>query len=141
MARKTRGPGQPKAIGSAEELASLIDKFIAENEAKNESGIVCPPDDYEVCKSLKISSSTLDNYFKGDEDTYPGYLGALKKLVQYREHYYVTAGMKNPKLAGVTNFALKQKKNGGYEDKPTLQVEARELTIKTGEGMPADAFE
>lgn len=140
MPKAKRGPGKPKSIGSAEELSNLLDSFIDESEEKYNSGIVCPPDDYTVCKFLSISSSTLDNYFKGDEDTYPGYLGALKKLVQYREHYYVRAGMVNPKLAGVTNFALKQKKNGGYEDRPTVQVEARELTIKTGDGMPKDSF-
>lgn len=135
-----RGPGQPKAVGSAEELAELVDRFIAKNELDNSGGKVCPPDDYEFCKFVGISSSTLDNY-RREEDKYPGYLAALKKLVDYREHYYLAAGLKNPKLAGVTNFALKQRKNGGYTDKQEINLEAKELKVITGEGMPEGSFE
>lgn len=139
MPRKTRGPGKPRAIESAEQLSEKIDEYIAKNTRENENGVV-PPTDYDLCKFLGISSSTLNNYQR-DVDTYPGYLDALKKLVDYREQFYVTLSLKNPKAAGAAIFALKQKKNGGYEDKPTMQVEARELKIITGEGMPSDAFE
>ena len=63
-----------------------------------------------------------------------------RKLFQYREQYFLAAGLKNPKLAGVTNFALKQRKNGQWEDRPTVQVEARELKIVQGDGMSGDSF-
>ena len=142
MVGKTRRPGKPgkpRAIESAEQLAQKVDEYIAKNTLDNETGVV-PPTDYDLCKFLGISSSTLNNYQR-DVDTYPGYLEALKKLVDYREQYFVTLSLKNPKAAGAAIFALKQAKNGGYVDKPVVNVEARELTIKTGDGMPADAFE
>lgn len=137
MAAK-RGPGKPRAVKSAAELEKLVDDYIQHNQDANRVDLV-PPTDYDFCEFSGISASTLDNYVR-DTETYQGYLSVLKKLFQYRETYFLAAGMKNPKLAGVTNFALKQRKNGGYEDRPTVQVEARELTIKTGDGMPKDSF-
>ena len=116
MGRQKRGPGQPRSVGSAEELENLVDLYIAKNTEDNREDVI-PPTDYDFCKFLGISSSTLANY-RSDKDTYPGYLEALKKLVDYREQYFVTLSLKNPKAAGAAIFALKQGKNGGYQDKP-----------------------
>lgn len=138
MAGKNKG-GKPRAVKSAEELERIVDEYILHNQDANRDDVV-PPTDFDFCEFSGISPSTLDNYIR-ETEKYEGYLAALKKLFQYREQYFLAAGLKNPKLAGVTNFALKQRKNGGYEDRPTVQVEARELTIKTGEGMPKGAFE
>jgi len=140
MPRKNqRGPGKPRGIESAEKMAELVDLYISKNISDNQDGNISPPTDYDFCQFAGIGLSTLNDYLR-EEDTYKGYSAAFKKLIGYRENYFLSAGLKNPKLAGVTNFALKQRKNGGYEDRPTVQVEARELTIKTGEGMPKDSF-
>lgn len=133
-----RGPGQPRKIQDAEALARVVDDYIIYNQEANKQDIV-PPTDYDFCKFAGIGSSTLDDYIR-ETDTYEGYSAVLKKLFQYREQYFLAAGMKNPKLAGVTNFALKQRKNGGYEDKPSVNIEARELKIVHGEGMKDDSF-
>ena len=135
-----RGPGQPKAFENAEDFARAVEEYINYNISCNQGNDIKPPMDYDFCTYVGISPSTLDNYRRNQDDKYPGYLAEYKKLVQYREEYFMTAGMKNPKLAGVTNFALKQPKNGGYEDKPTVQVEARELKIVQGDGMSNDSF-
>jgi len=134
-----RGPGQPRKIQDAEALARVVDDYINYNISRNENDIN-PPTDYDFCSFAGISSSTLDNYKKGDEDTYPGYLRALKKLTLYREQYFVKLSVTNPKAAGAAIFALKQPKNGGYMDKPVISVEARELKIVHGEGMKDDSF-
>lgn len=135
-----RGPGKPKAFEDADAFARAVDDYINYNISCNQGNDIKPPMDFDFCTYVGISPSTLDNYRRNQDDKYPGYLAAYKKLVQYREQYFMSAGLKNPKLAGVTNFALKQPKNGGYEDKPTVQVEARELKIVHGSGMTDDSF-
>lgn len=44
----------------------------------------------------------------------------------------------NPKGSGGIIFLLKQPKNGGYIDKPVIDVHAQELTIKT-DGIGGDS--
>jgi len=130
--------GQPRRIKSAADFGKVIDNYIRKNREDNKQDIKIPTD-FDFCEFANISASTLDNYSR-DTETYTGYLEQLKKLIRYREEFLLDLAVRNPKAASVAIFALKQKKNGGYEDRPTVQVEARELTIKTGDGMPKDSF-
>lgn len=105
-----------------EELSVKIDEFIS----LVESGGIDIPDDYSLSSFLGVSTVTLDKYFndglqedrdKGDNNTYKGYSLILKKIRDYREHWYSVQAIKNPKLTGHCAFALKQAKNGGWTDK------------------------
>lgn len=137
--QKRNPSGKPRKIKDAEHMAQIVDAYIEHNTACNLEA-VCIPTDYDFCEFAGIGASTLDDY-RRETDTYPGYSAALKKLVDYREQFLLDLAVSNPKAASIAIFALKQKKNGGYEDKPSVQVEARELTIKTdGDGMNAESF-
>jgi len=130
--------GKQRKIKNAEEFGQKIDEYIQHNREENREDIKIPTD-FDLCEYLGIASQTLWDYLN-NKDTYKGYSDQIKKLVDYREQFLIDLAVKNPKAASVAIFALKQPKNGGYVDKPTVQVEARELTIKTGEGMPKDSF-
>ena len=133
--------GRPRKVKSADEFSQKIDEYIQHNMQVNLSGDrIVIPTDYDLCSFLGIGSSTLDDY-RREEDKYKGYSAALKKLVNYREQFLLDLAVSNPKAASVAIFALKQPKNGGYQDKPVVSVEAKELTIKTGDGMPKDSFQ
>ena len=133
--------GRPRKIKSAEEFSQKIDEYIQQNMQVNLTGDkIVIPTDYDLCSFLGITSQTLWEY-RTDEDKSKGSSYAIKKLVDYREQFLLDLAVSNPKAASVAIFALKQPKNGGYQDKPVVSVEARELTIKTGEGMPEGTFE
>ena len=135
-----RNPGgKPRKIRDADELARVVEEYINYNISCNQDGNINPPTDYDFCKFSGIGNSTLNTYIR-EEDTYQGYRAALKKLLDYREAYFVKLSVTNPKTAGAAIFALKQPKNGGYADKPVVNIEARELKIVHGDGMTGDSF-
>lgn len=124
-----------KKIKSAEQLAQRLDEFIMQCERIRSS-----PDDFALCAFLGVSPATLDRYYRDDGGKYPGFGEALKKIVAYREARLARMIEANPRAAGGYIFLLKQAKNGGYVDKPTVQIEAQELTIKTDGVGGDDAF-
>ena len=134
-----RGPGQPRKIKDADHLARVVEEYINYNISCNQDDNIKLPTDYDFCNFAGIGISTYYQY-QEDKETYKGYTEALKKLTAYRENYFSELSIRNPKASGAAIFQLKQKKNGGYEDKPTVQVEARELKIVQGEGMSNDSF-
>ena len=135
-----RNPGgKPRKIKDAEHLARVVEEYINYNISCNQDDNIKLPTDYDFCNFADIGISTYYKYLE-DEDTYKGYREALKKLTAYRENYFSELSIRNPKASGAAIFQLKQKKNGGYEDKPTVQVEARELKIVQGDGMSNDSF-
>jgi hypothetical protein len=136
---KKRGPGQPRKIKDAEHLARVVDDYINYNISCNTGDNIKLPTDYDFCKFAGIGISTYYQY-QEDKDTYKGYTEALKKLTAYRESYFSELSIRNPKASGAAIFQLKQRKNGGYADKPLISVEARELKIVHGQSISDDSF-
>jgi hypothetical protein len=134
-----RGPGKPRKIKDADHLARVVDDYINYNISCNQGDNIKLPTDYDFCTFAGIGISTYYQY-QEDKETYKGYTEALKKLTAYRESFFSELSIRNPKASGAAIFQLKQRKNGGYEDKPTVQVEARELKIVHGNGMTDDSF-
>jgi len=133
-----RGPGQPRKIQDAEALARVVEEYIKYHQEQCLDHVYVPSD-YDFCRFAGIGVSTYYAYL-ADSETYPGYSEAVKKLTAYREDFYANLSIANPKAAGAAIFALKQPKNGGYADKPTVNIEARELKIVHGNGMTDDSF-
>jgi len=134
-----RGPGKPRKIKDADHLARVVDDYINYNISCNQDDNIKLPTDYDFCNFAGIGISTYYQY-QEDKETYKGYTEALKKLTAYRESFFSELSIKNPRASGAAIFQLKQRKNGGYEDKPTIAVEARELKIVHGNGMTDDSF-
>ena len=111
---------RPRKIKTAEELGVLIDEFIMQ------------------CEYLGIAPRTLARWRANEGGEYDGYGEQLEKLVAYREAVYARMVAENPKGSGGIIFLLKQPKNGGYIDKPVIDVHAQELTIKT-DGIGGDS--
>lgn len=126
---------RPRKIKSAEELSGLIDAFIMQCENGEQY-----MDDYALMKYLGIAPRTLERWQANEGGKYDGYGEQLKKLVAYREAVYARMVAENPKGSGGIIFLLKQPKNGGYIDKPVIDVHAQELTIKTDGIGGDDAF-
>lgn len=123
-----------RKIQDAQELGKIIDGFCEMYEGQDEI-----PTDYRFCKYAGIDTNTLDRY-RNEPDQYTGYGEELKKLVAFRADWYQQAAAKNPRLASMAIFALKQPHNGGYVDKPVVNVEAKELKIVT-DGVGEGAFD
>lgn len=130
--------GRPRKIKDAADLARVVDDYINYNISCNQVDIVLPTD-YDFCTYVGIGHSTLNDYMR-ESEKYREYSAALKKLVDYREQFFATLAVRNPKAASAAIFALKQPKNGGYQDKPAVTVSARELKIITGDGITDDSF-
>lgn len=121
-----------RKIKTPEELSALIDDFILQCEDGKQY-----TDDYAFMKFVGVSPTTLDRWRYNEGGKYDGYQEQLKKLVAYREAVYARMVADNPKGSGGIIFLLKQPKNGGYIDKPVIDVHAQELTIKT-DGIGGD---
>ena len=126
---------RPRKIKTAEELGVLIDEFIMQCEDGKQY-----MDDYALMKFLSIAPRTLARWRANEGGEYDGYGEQLEKLVAYREAVYARMVAENPKGSGGIIFLLKQPKNGGYIDKPVIDVHAQELTIKTDGIGGDDAF-
>lgn len=124
---------RPRKIKTAEELGALIDEFIMQCEDGKQY-----MDDYALMKYLGIAPRTLTRWRANEGGEYDGYGEQLEKLVAYREAVYARMVAENPKGSGGIIFLLKQPKNGGYIDKPVIDVHAQELTIKT-DGIGGDS--
>lgn len=127
--------GRKKAFSSPEVFGKAISDFI---ELSSKDNII--PTDYNLCKFLGIAYLTLYDYQTNKEGRYEGYANELKKLTAYRENYFLTLSLENPKASTPAIFALKQAKNGGWVDKPVIDVTAKELKIIT-DGTGNKAFE
>lgn len=112
-------------------IGNFIDHCVANN---------LYPSDYQLRVFTNLPYTTLYDYITGKEDRYKPYSEEYKKLVQFREDYLAQVAMSDPKKATFAIFCLKQPKNGGYQDKPVIDVNAKELTIIT-KGTGNDAFE
>ena len=115
-----------KKIESPEKLEILIDSFIQEVKAGN----IPRPTDYNLVEFLGISASTLDRMQKGEDEedssaniSYKGYDKPFKKLLMFREEFYLNQG------DTMAVFALKQKKNGGYTDRQQESKEPIKLNV------------
>lgn len=131
---------------TVEDFEAVVDAFIAECEAGN----IPRPSDYRFCIFSGISSTTLSRYYNGDniEDNnniqgdnkgniYKGFGNALKKLIDYRADRLTGIAEDNPKAATAAIFQLKQKHNGGYTDKQTIDTSsdvAINVTLKQSSG-------
>lgn len=54
----------------------------------------------------------------------------VKKFDAFRNHFYLQLAIKNPKVIGLSNFALKQPQNGGWTDRDPTAAGSTEITIK-----------
>lgn len=121
-----------RKIASAQELEEKIAQFIQACD----KGEIDKPTDYRLCEFLGISADTLERWEK-ERDKYQGYADCLKKLTLYREHYWLSAADDRYKQS-MAIFALKQPKNGGYQDKQDVHHDAIKLEV-TVNGVK-DAF-
>lgn len=143
--------GKPRAVKTAADLEKIVDEYILFIKGKNSwlDGRYNPEEDRPVFPSRAsfqtfstLSPQCVSDYATNKEDRYTGYAEVLKKLVYFREDFLNQLVMLDPKrYTTICIFLLKQPMFGGYVDKPTMQVETRELTIKTGDGMPKDSFQ
>ncbi|UOO38204.1 hypothetical protein IZU99_02800 [Oscillospiraceae bacterium CM] len=69
---------------------------------------------------------------------YKGYGAAIKKLVQYRQHYISTTALTNPKAIGHLNFLVKQGRWGAWVSEEKVN-HGGELTVKL-DSKSGDAF-
>lgn len=107
--------------------AEMLDKHIKDfTEWCTKNGEI--PSDYNLCKFLSVSASTLDRY-KAGEGTYKGYDEPLKTLKKFREHRLLTMLEGNPKLSAAAIFQLKQPFNGGYQESQAIDQSAT-ITLK-----------
>ena len=127
--------GRHKVFDSPEKFGEIITNFM---EYCTENKIY--PSDYQLRIFSNIPYSTLYDYISGKEDKYKPYSEQYKKLVQFREDYLSQVAMSDPKKTTFAIFALKQNKNGGWIDRPTVDVKAKELTIKT-DGLGKNPFD
>ena len=93
-----------------------------------------PPTRYKICQFLGISINTLELWERNEENEkgeriYNEYCEPLKKLHSAMEDWFLNAAYTNPKAQTISIFALKQPKNGGWIDKPTVDISAKELTV------------
>lgn len=105
----------------------MLDKHIKDfTEWCTKNGEI--PSDYNLCKFLSVSASTLDRY-KAGEGTYKGYDEPLKNLRKFREHRLLAMLEGNPKLSAAAIFQLKQPFNGGYQESTAVDHSAT-VTLK-----------
>ena len=143
---------------TGKDFDEAVDAFITYSKSE---GI--RPTDYRVCDYLGISQDTLERYAKytapakgdigdskstktdesnrADKSTDNLYAEAIKKLVMYRQDWYLSHAEANPKLTAIDIFALKQPCNGGWADKQqTDNNGSMSIDIKLS-GASGEAFE
>ena len=128
---------KPRKVTDVDKFITYLDEFIKTCEQEH-----LKPSDYNLCKFLSVSQSTLDRYYKGEKagETYKGFDEALKTLISYREHYYSSMlDQKGSNVAGAI-IQLKQPKNGGYTDVPAITSGGATLTLKIDGVGGLDAF-
>ena len=121
--------GRPCKYKTGKEFTAAVDEFVAYSTANN-----IRPTDYQITEYLKISPDTLERYSRkdtrdtrdiestqGEESIDNGYAAAVKKLVMYRQDWYLRHAETNPKLTSIDIFALKQPCNGGWTDKQQVE--------------------
>lgn len=127
---------------TAEELEEKIDELIeyCENTKR-------PPSDYLLKDITGVYPSTIWRWCQNKDgeneanESNNAYARAIKKLELYRNHYWLNAGLDNPKLQGFVAFNLKQSCNGGYTDRPAQASGTQiEVTIKQQGIGGDDAF-
>ena len=123
--------GRPRKYKTGDDLMAAVDDFIQYSTDNN-----IRPTDYQVCEYLHMSPDSLENYAKRDKESTTGgkdkdseskdntqntYSAAIKKLVLYRQDWYLRHAETNPKLTSIDIFALKQPCNGGWTDKQQVE--------------------
>ena len=98
--------------------------------------------DFLLTEKLGISQKELDgwydDYFSGrTEETgvykKVGYDDVVKKIIAYREHFLLQSGLDCSKTASIANFALRQRKNGGYQEKQAADGGGEmKITVRLG---------
>ena len=121
--------GRKKVFETPEKFGEVITEFIEHCKANN-----IFPSDYQLREYSGIEYATLYNYTTGGKavengDKYKPYFEQYKKLVQFREDYIIQQGNRDPKKTSFSIFLLKQQKNGGYTDHPSIDISAKELTV------------
>ena len=122
--------GRPRRYKTGDDLMSAVDDFI-----KYSTDNHIRPTDYQVCEYLHMSPDSLENYAKRDKESNTGdkdietesntkntYSAAIKKLVLYRQDWYLRHAETNPKLTSIDIFALKQPSNGGWTDRQQIDA-------------------
>ena len=128
--------GRPRKYKTGADLMSAVDDFIQYSTENN-----IRPTDYQVCEYLHMSPDSLENYAKRDKENTTGdkdkdkdkdkeaesntentYSAAIKKLVMYRQDWYLRHAETNPKLTSIDIFALKQPCNGGWTDRQQIDA-------------------
>lgn len=128
--RKTRVRDYP----TPEALEAKIDEYF---DHCIEAGDIFP-DDAGMLEYLGLRPRSIEAYIYEDEQK-DGYREVLDRAKMRRESWLARRMVSEPRLATGCLAALKQPKNGGYIDRPQVQVEAKTLIIKT-EGVGEDAF-
>ena len=124
--------GRPRRYKTGDDLMTAVNDFIQYSTDNN-----IRPTDYQVCEYLHMSPDSLENYAKRDKESTTGgkdkdseskdntqntYSAAIKKLVLYRQDWYLRHAEKNPKLTSIDIFALKQPCNGGWTDRQQIDA-------------------
>lgn len=128
---------KPRKVTDLDAFTKYIQEFIKTCEQEH-----LKPSDYNLCKFLSVSQSTLDRYYKGEKagKAYTGFDDVLKNVISYREHYYSSMlDQKGTNVAGAI-IQLKQPKNGGYTDVPAITSGGATLTLKIDGVGGLDAF-
>ena len=141
--------GRPCKYKTGKEFAAAVDEFVAYSTANN-----IRPTDYQITEYLKISPDTPERYSRKDtrdkrdteniqdgESIDNGYAAAIKKLVMYRQDWYLRHAETNPKLTSIDIFALKQPCNGGWTDKQISESNGTMSLNVSISGASGAAFE
>lgn len=112
----------------AESLEKAVDDYFLQCENQ---GVF--PDEAGMLIFLNISRPTLSRYNEDEEMK-----GIFARAGERRESWLAQAISAEPKLAQGLSFLLKQKKNGGYSDRPD-GGEAQKVIIEM-HGVGGDAF-
>ena len=113
-----------KIVTLSEQLPEKIRGFCDAVEA----GDVPAPTDYELCRWLDVAASMLERMWEG-EGEYKKARECLQELIAYRSHWCMMKG------STWSIFASKQKRWGGWTDKPAEDKTPIKIDISlTGAG-------
>lgn len=120
--KKPRGP-KPK-FETAEQFRKAVDKYFDYMEELGKF-----PDHAGMCIFLGLSQKTLEQYSLENNPNHDKYADTLEYAQSRRESWLSQRMAEDPKGANGYMNLLKQKKNGGFTDRPQQEQQRMELSI------------
>ena len=139
--------GRPHKL-TPEVFDAAVDELIrnCEDTIRDPAGYM--PDDYTLCNIAHIGHRTLERYYQAlyasysdnpdntgenkdsqdngskdsKQDNYKIYGESLKRLVDYRSHWYSRKAITEPRIQSFCIFAAKQRSNGGWTDRQVAEA-------------------